>query len=259
MNRLQSVKCFVLDMDGTIYLGNELFPFTLDFLRKVEQSGRRFVFFTNNSSRSYEAYRAKLNRMGIPVTREQMLISTDVILEYIHSHYPGKSAYVVGTESLVEAFRQAGVTVCEDADLCVLGFDTELTYHKLVVGCDLVRHGKPFLAVNQDWNCPVEGGGFIPDCGSMARLFAASTGVEPIFFGKPTRRALDYMLKATGCRPEELAVVGDRLYTDIAVAAGSGVTSVLVLSGEATRADLKDSPVQPDLVVQDLSELATLL
>ena len=146
----------------------------------------------------------------------------------------------------------------EDGDVVILGFDTTLTYEKLRVACDLIRAGRPVYGVNPDWNCPVEGG-FIPDCGSIAALVKASTGVQCEFFGKPSPHTLEYMLAQTGCRPQELAVVGDRLYTDIAVAAGTEVASILVMSGETTPQLLAESPTQPDIVVQDLGELTSLL
>lgn len=258
MKSVSGIKCFVLDMDGTIYLGNRLFPYTRDFLEKVVRTGRDYVFFTNNSSKNADAYIEKLARMGIEIGKEKMLISNEVITDYIRKTYPGKSAYVIGTGLLAGDFEKAGIKVCEDADLVVLGFDTELVYRKLVIGCDLIRAGRPFLAVNPDFNCPVENG-FIPDCGSIARLITASTGVTPEFFGKPARRALDYMLAKTGCAPGELAVVGDRLYTDIAIAEGTDVTSILVLSGETRREDLEGGGYAPDIVVKDLAELAEML
>jgi len=258
MKDFKHIKHFVLDMDGTIYLGNKLFDYTPAFLSKVEETGRDFVFFTNNSSKNAAAYIEKLHKMGIEISPEQMLISNEVIIEHILNEYPGKSVYVIGTQLLKNDFINAGIQLTEDADLVVLGFDTELVYHKLMVGCDLIRAGKPFLAVNPDFNCPVEKG-FIPDCGSMARLITASTGVTPEFFGKPSRYALDYMLRRNGCEPEELAVIGDRLYTDIALTCGTSVTSILVLSGETKEADLRTSEFKPDFVVRDLTELSGLL
>lgn len=257
--RLKKVQVFVLDMDGTIYLGNHLFPFTQGFLRRVKETGRDFYFFTNNSSKNREAYLEKLTGMGIEIPPEKMLISNGVILEWLKMHHPGASCYVVGTPSLLEDFRKSGFVPDDpNADVVILGFDTTLTYEKLVTACDLVRAGKPVYGVNPDWNCPVENG-FIPDCGSIAALVKASTGVQCSFFGKPSPHTLEYMLRQTGCRPDQLAVVGDRLYTDIAVAAGTDVTSILVMSGETTPELLAESPTKPDLVVENLEELGNLL
>ncbi len=245
--RLRSIKMFVLDMDGTIYLGERLFPFTRRFLEAVRANGADFCFFTNNSSKNREAYLTKLQGMGICIPPEKMLISNGVIIDWLLKNHPGESAYVVGTPALRADFQLAGIPQKEEADYVVLGFDTTLTYEKLRVACDLVRAGRPIYGVNPDWNCPVEGG-FIPDCGSMAALVKASTGVQCEFFGKPSRHTLEYMLAHTGCKPQEMAVVGDRLYTDIAVAQGTAVTSILVMSGETTPEMLTESSVKPDLV-----------
>mgnify|MGYP006070778391 FL=1 len=259
VDKLKQVRMFVLDMDGTIYLGDRLFPFTKKFLKQVAETGRDFCFFTNNSSKNREAYLEKLSCMGIEIPPEKMLISNGVILQWLKEHHPGASYYVVGTPPLLEDFHKEGLVPDDpNADVVILGFDTTLTYEKLRISCDLIRAGRPVYGVNPDWNCPVEGG-FIPDCGSIAALVKASTGVQCEFFGKPSPHTLAYMLRQTGCRPEELAVVGDRLYTDIAVAAGTEVTSILVMSGETTPELLASSHTKPDLVVRDLEELEELL
>lgn len=255
----EKIKCFILDMDGTIYLGNELFPFTKDFLKKVEDTGREYYFFTNNSSKSQQAYIEKLARLGIQIKKEQMMISSHVIIKYLKEYYDKKSIYVVGTPSLIQEFESFDMNLTEeDPDIVVLGFDTTLTYEKLFKACHYIRNGCTYFGINTDWNCPMEGGTFIPDCGSMAKLIEASTGKFPEFFGKPSKHTLDYIIKETGYQPEEIAIVGDRLYTDIAVADGSDVTSILVLSGESTREDVEKSDVKPDVVVENLVEICEL-
>lgn len=255
----EKIKCFILDMDGTIYLGNELFPFTKDFLKKVEDTGREYYFFTNNSSKSQQAYIEKLARLGIQIKKEQMMISSHVIIKYLKEYYDKKSIYVVGTPSLIQEFESFDMNLTEeDPDIVVLGFDTTLTYEKLSKACHYIRNGCTYFGINPDWNCPMEGGTFIPDCGSVAKLIEASTGKFPEFFGKPSKHTLDYIIKETGYQPEEIAIVGDRLYTDIAVADGSDVTSILVLSGESTREDVEKSDVKPDVVVKNLVEICEL-
>ena len=252
----EKIKCFILDMDGTIYLGNELFSFTKDFLKKVEETGREYYFFTNNSSKSQQDYIEKLERFGIRIKSQQMMTSTHVISRYLKQHYEGKSVYVVGTPSLIQEFQYFDMNLTEeDPDIVLLGFDTTLNYEKLKKACQYIRNGCIYFGMNEDLNCPMEGGTFIPDCGSMARLIEASTGRFPEFFGKPSKYTLDYIIKETGCKPEEIAIVGDRLYTDIAVADGSEVTSILVLSGESSREDVEKSDIKPDYIVKDLSEI----
>ena len=256
---LDKIELFVLDMDGTIYLGNSLFPYTHKFLNRAEESGRKFCFFTNNSSKNRDAYLKKLQAMEINITAQQMLISSDVILKWLSENHPGESAYVVGTPYLLEDFKSHNVPLDdENPDYVILGFDTTLTYEKLSKACSFIRRGKPVYGVNPDFNCPVEDG-FIPDCGSIAALVEASTGVACEFFGKPSRRTLDYILEFTGYPAEKVAIVGDRIYTDIATAHGTDVTSILVLSGETTESDLEASEIKPDMVVKNIEELCPLL
>lgn len=257
--RLEQTKLFVLDMDGTIYLGNHLFPFTLGFLDTIKKSGRDFCFFTNNSSRNRDDYIKKLSDMGIDITPDKMLISNDVIIKWLRENHNGQSAYVVGTPALLKAFSSSGIMLDDrNPDYVVLGFDTTLTYEKLVNACNFIREGAPVYGINADWNCPVENG-FIPDCGSIAALVKASTGVQCEFFGKPSRHTLQYILDFTGFAPHEIAIVGDRLYTDIAVADGTEVTSILVMSGETTDKMLEESEIKPDIICRDIEELGEYL
>ena len=256
----EKIKCFILDMDGTIYLGNELFPFTKDFLKKVEDTGREYYFFTNNSSKSQQAYIEKLGKLGIQIKKDQMMTSSHVIVKYLKEHYEGKSIYVLGTQSMIQEFQYFDMNLTEeDPDIVVLGFDTTLTYEKLSKACHYIRNGCIYFGINPDWNCPMEGGAFIPDCGSIAKLIEASTGRFPEFFGKPSKHTLDYIIQETGYKPDEIAIVGDRLYTDIAVADQSDVTSILVLSGESTREDVTTSDVKPNVILEDLSEITKML
>ncbi len=259
MDRLKKIKCFVLDMDGTIYLGNKLFPETKAFLKAVQDSGKDYCFFTNNSSKNFHTYVEKLEAMGIEIRDDQMLISNGVMTDWLNKNHPNEKAYVVGTPDLTEAVKQSGIEVDgNNPDYVLLGFDTTLTYAKLVKACDFIRSGKPVFGLNPDLNCPTETG-FIPDCGSIAALIKASTGVQCEFFGKPSHHTLEYLLEKTGCKADELAIVGDRLYTDIATAAGTEVTSILVLSGESTLEDVEKSDVKPDFIFENIGEIIKYL
>ncbi|MDR2599928.1 MAG: iron-containing alcohol dehydrogenase [Oscillospiraceae bacterium] len=270
---LKGVKCFVLDMDGTIYLADELFPFTLDFLNHIKKANIDHVFFTNNSSQNARFYLNKLQKMGINVTPDKFLMSTGVLLDYLSKNLKSDlghnqtnndcennttnvyKTFIAGTQALKDDFINAGYIFTEEnPDFVILGFDTDMDYKRLTKLCDFIRDGKPIYGVNMDYNCPIKGG-FIPDCGSLAAAVYTSTGVMPEFFGKPSRHTLDYIIQKTGYKEEELCFVGDRLYTDIAIATSTKARSVLVLSGEAKREDLENSKFVPDLVVDDLSEL----
>ena len=259
-NALDGVKCLVLDMDGTIYLGEKIFPYTLSALAQLREIGMDFVFYTNNSSQNAANYISKLKRMGIDAPPDKLLMSTHVLLDYLARQGDGssfvKKAFVCGTKALLDDFTDAGYTLTDkDPDFVVLGFDKDMNYERLTKLCDFVRSGLPYYGVHMDYNCPIEGG-YIPDCGSLASAVAMSTGVMPEFFGKPSRHTLDYIIKKSGYSEEDLCFVGDRLYTDIAVATGTKARSVLVLSGETRREDLENSSFVPDVVARDLSELA---
>jgi glycerol-1-phosphate dehydrogenase [NAD(P)+] len=256
-NALAEIKCFVLDMDGTIYLGDKLFPYTLDFLSHLNKSGKDYIFYTNNSSQNSEHYLYKLQKMGISITADKLYMSTHVLLAYLENSgcEANKNVFVAGTKALRDDFAAAGYTLTEaDPDFVVLGFDTDMDYKRLTKLCDFVREGLPYYGVHTDYNCPVEGG-FIPDCGSLAAAVTAATGITPEFFGKPSRHTLDYIIKKTGYAEHELCFIGDRLYTDIAIATGTNARCVLVLSGETDRSMLSGSKYVPDLVVNDLTEL----
>ena len=254
---MTGIKCFVLDMDGTIYLGNKVFPYTKRFLEYLKDIGIDYIFYTNNSSQNALHYISKLQGMGITATPEMLLMSTHVLLNYLASldkRY--KKVFVAGTEALKNDFINAGYTLSDtDPDFVILGFDTDIDYDRLTRLCDFIRKGLPYYGVHIDYNCPVEGG-FIPDCGSLAAAVTASTGITPEFFGKPSRYTLDYIISKTGYLENELCFVGDRLYTDIAIASGTKARSVLVLSGETSKDDISNSQFIPDLVVEDLAELS---
>ncbi len=257
---LKEIRLFVLDMDGTFYLGEQIIPGSLDFIEAVRRTGRQFLFFTNNSSRTPERYMDKLAGMGCPIARSQIMTSGDVTIRYLQTHCPGKRVYLMGTQALRESFLQAGIPLTqeEQPDIVVAAFDTELTYHKLERACTFLRRGARFLATHMDLNCPTADG-FIPDCGAFCAAIQSSTGRTPQYLGKPSPETVDMILSATGFAREEVAFVGDRLYTDIATGVNNGALGLLVLSGETTREDLKGSPVQPHAVFQDLKELAGAL
>lgn len=258
--RLNKIKCVILDMDGTIYLEDHLFPFTKKFLKKVTESGREYYFYTNNSSKNQGDYLGKLNKMDIPVTPAHMLLSTQVAVNYFRKNHKNATYYVVGTPSLLKAFTEAGLALTEEnPDVVVLGFDTTLTYEKMEKACRFIRHGAIYFGVNPDYNCPVKDGEFIPDCGSMAKMVEQSTGRFPEFFGKPSRYTYEFILEKTGYAPEEVAFIGDRIYTDIAVANGTASTSIMVLTGETQIKDLAEYDYGPDIIVNSLEDLIALL
>ncbi len=258
-DNIASVRCFVLDMDGTVYLGSRLLPGALDFFAYLRRSGRDFLFVTNNSSRHAEYYSNKLTKLGIACHAGSILTSGEATAFYLNTLKPKARIFLLGTPELEEEFTREGFTLTEDRpDFVVLGFDKTLTYAKLVTACDLIRHGVLFVATHPDLNCPTESG-YIPDCGAMTALITASTGVHPKVIGKPNREIIDMILRKKNYQPAQLAIVGDRLYTDMTTGFNAQIRTVLVLSGETKAADLAGSSIKPDHVCRDLAELTEWL
>ncbi len=257
---LRAVRCFVSDMDGTFYLGERLLPGSLRFAALLRERGVRLLFLTNNSSKAPEEYAAKLTRLGYPATAHDVFTSGEATVELVVRERPGARVDVFGTPSLRRQFVEAGVALDEvQPDLVVLGFDTTTDYPKLVRLCAHVARGVPYWATHPDRTCPTEDG-FIPDAGAFMALVEAATGRRPDrIVGKPERDIITALSVRTGLAGNELAIIGDRLYTDIATGLAAGIPAILVLSGETRRADLAGSPVQPNLVVEGLAELADRL
>jgi HAD superfamily hydrolase (TIGR01457 family) len=260
MEPLSQVRCFLLDMDGTFYLGDRLLNGALRFIEVLENQGKDFLFLTNNSSKHARQYAEKITRLGLPVNETKVLTSGEATARYLNGRQPGAKLYVAGTPALIEEFYRHGFVIEEEApDLVVLGFDTTLTYQKLWKLCDLVRSGLPYIATHADFNCPTETG-FMPDVGAIIAFIKASTGREPdLVVGKPNRLIVLSAAEKVGWAVEKLAMIGDRLYTDIALGKTSGIPTVLVLSGETRRFDLEGSPHRPDYVFADLGEAASWL
>lgn len=256
---LKKIKCFVLDMDGTVYLGDRILEGAIEFLHTLKDENIKFKFFTNNSSKNTKVYVDRIRKMGYPVEPDMIMISNHVIINYLKKHAPDKTVFVLGNEYLQNDFKEAGIPLVDDnPDIVVVGFDTSLAYGNLTKACTFIRNGARFLGVNPDFNCPIDGG-YIPDCGSICALITASTGFTPEYFGKPTAHTLQYILEDTGLKEEEIAIVGDRLYTDIALGQGTNVTTILVLSGESQMVDLPGSEVQPTLIFPSLKEVQEVL
>lgn len=260
MRSFDDVKLFLLDMDGTFYLGDRLIDGSLSFIDRVQKTGRDFLFLTNNSSHNAAFYVERLHRMGLDVPRSKILTSGEATCEVISEKYPAKRAYVLGNEYLIEEFHEAGLPV-DDAnpEIAVIGFDTTLTYEKMRKICDLVRAGLPYIATHPDFNCPTENG-FMPDIGAIIAFIKASTGRRPdLIVGKPNTGIVEAAVRRTHIAPAQMAMVGDRLYTDIETGIRSGMLSVLVMSGETTREMLASSATRPDYTFDRLCDMNPLL
>ncbi len=260
--RLAGVRCFLLDMDGTFYLGDRLIDGSIEFLQALSRTGRDAWFLTNNSSKSARVYVEKLMRMGVPEPFcRQVMSSAHAAARYIGEHFPGRRGFLMGNEMLRDELTGMGLVFTEgmDADYVLAGFDTTLDYARLCTVCDLIRAGKPYIATHPDFNCPTETG-FVPDLGAMMALIEASTGRKAdVILGKPYGGIVREAVMRTGHQPARMAMVGDRLYTDVATGVNHGMAGILVLSGEATMADVDVSDVKPDLIFDRLADMIPYL
>ena len=256
---LENIECFLLDMDGTFYLGDNLLPGALEFIDLLKGRKKDFLFLTNNSSKRADQYVQKLAKYGLAVGPEKILTSGEATVSFLNKEFPSKKVFLVGTEALTNEFSDGGINlVSSEPDVVVLGFDITLTYKKLKDLCNFIRDGIPYLATHPDINCPTENG-FIPDIGSFMALIESSTGRSPdIIVGKPYSHMVDAILQKTGFSKNQIAMVGDRLYTDIAMGK-SGITTVLVLSGETRLSDLENSAIKPDVIADDLMGVTRIL
>ena len=260
---LRRIKLYLFDMDGTLYLGDQLYPFTIELLNKLKETGRKYLFMTNNSSKSVDDYIKKLERLGIPSTREDFITSSQATAYYLKEHYPGRKLYVCGTRSLKKELEMEGFSVTEsveETEVIVMGFDTELTFQKLhdVSYMLLTRGDIPYIATNPDYVCPTEFGS-VPDCGSVCDMIFNATKKRPVVIGKPSPLMPTLAMSQWGYSKEESAVVGDRIYTDVKSGINAGITGILVLSGETDEAILAASDVKPHLVLQDAGEILAAL
>ena len=280
MNELTNKRLFLLDMDGTLYLDDRLFPGAADFLAKIRACGGKYLFLTNNSSKGVDAYVAKMTRLGVPAAPADFLTSVDALIVFLERTYGAavkkKKMYVVGTRSFCAQLATAGFLLTETPDddtaLLILGFDRELTYRKLEDACRLLARGRQeartsgdakaaaglpavnYYATNPDWVCPTAFGS-VPDCGSMAWMLEKATGRLPKFIGKPEPDMALLAMAQCGCSAAETLLIGDRLYTDIACGNREGVDTAFVLSGEGTLADLAKGQGKPTYIFENIAEV----
>jgi NagD protein len=267
MNRqLANVRHLALDLDGTLYLGGHLFPTTLPFLALLRELGLGRSFLTNNPSKSTADYLAHLRAAGIEAMPSELFTSTQATIEYLGEHWPAvRRLFVLGTPGLCADLAAAGLILVPDdpgaaPDAVLVGFDQTLTYPRLCRAAWWIAKGKPYFATNPDRVCPTDQPTVLVDCGSITAALEKATGCAPrAVLGKPDPAMLRGIMRRHGLRPDELAMVGDRLYTDMVMARRSGAVGVLVLTGETTAEDAARHQPPPDLVVPTLAELGQRL
>lgn len=261
------IKHVALDMDGTIYLGNTLFPYTQNFLRTLRDNGISYSFLTNNPTKSSKDYLLKLQQLGIEATEEQMYTSSIATIDYIHQHHPqAKRIFALGTPSMQQEFMKAGFELTEDSpddrpDLLVVAFDMTLTYTRLCRAAWWASKADiPYIATNPDWVCPTDQETILVDCGSICKAIEGATKRQPdIVIGKPNPNMLYCIRDKYGLQSDEIAMCGDRIYTDVATAQNAGSLGVLVLSGETTLQQSLTYERQPDITALSIAEFGALL
>lgn len=258
MADLKDITLFLLDMDGTVNLGYDPIDGAKEFLDTLKAQGKNFIFLTNNSSKSKSDYVEKMCSLDFPCESENVFTSGMAAGMFLQENKKGSKVFVCGTTSLKNELKNYGVEIIEDgvgADTVLLGYDTELDYKKIRIVCDLLDGGADYYATNIDMVCPIEGGRYLPDCGSFADMFEQAVKRRPRFLGKPDRTMIDIIAKAEGVPYENIAMVGDRIYTDVKTGINAGVTSILVLSGETTMDDYKKSDVKPDYILDSVKDI----
>jgi len=264
--RLKDITHLALDLDGTLYLGGRVFEFTGPFLKRLSELVIGHTFFTNNSSKSTRQYVQHLRQMGIEAEARDIYSSTHATLDYLREQMPGvRRLYVLGTPALREEFGENGYAVVreegnDEPDAVVVGYDTSLDYPRLCAAAWWISRGKLFLATNPDRVCPTDRPTVLVDCGAMCQMLTHATGIVPhAILGKPNPRMLAGVMQRHDLKLGQLAVVGDRIYTDIAMAHTAGAMGILVLSGESTREQAGSAVEKPDLIVENVGELARVL
>jgi HAD superfamily hydrolase (TIGR01450 family) len=264
--RLRAIRHVALDMDGTIYKGGTLFPFTNSFLGQLSGLGIGYSFLTNNSSKSTADYARHLAKIGVPATPGQIYTSTQASVEYLRESLPAaRRLFLLGTASMSTEVESAGFALIKDnphdePDAVLIGFDTDLTFARLCRAAYWIRQGKPFLASHPDRICPTDEATVLVDCGAICAALREATGRAPdAVLGKPDPRMLHGLLRRQGLPASSLAMVGDRLYTDVEMARRAGALGVLVLTGEATAEDAATSSSPPDLLAANIAEFGNQL
>jgi len=253
---INKVKLFLMDMDGTVYLGDKKIEGAFEALETLRQKGKKICFFTNNSSNSHKTYIKKLEKMNFMITDKEIMTSGQVTAEYILREHKGKKVFLLATDALFDEMKSMGVQMSyDDADIVVVGFDTALSYDRLYRACRYIKEGKFYIATHPDLVCPAPLGD-MPDVGSFIMLIEGATGRRPdIIAGKPYNLSALSVQKKFNLESDEIAMVGDRLYTDIKFGINNNFFSVLVLSGETDEKMYGESGLKPDLVLKSFKDI----
>ena len=255
LENLRDRKGFICDMDGVIYLGNQLLPGVTEFVHWLNKNNKQFLFLTNSSERSPRELRQKLLRMGLDIGEEHFYTSALATAAFLKKQAPGCTAYVIGAPGLLKALYDVGVTMNDvDPDYVIVGETSSYNYEVITKAVRLVLGGARLIATNSDLTGPTEFG-IAPACRSLVAPVELATGKKAYFMGKPNPLMMRTGLHLLGVHSEEAAMVGDRMDTDIIAGMESGLATVLVLSGCTSRADVDNYPYRPTYILNGVGEI----
>ena len=255
LENLRERKGFICDMDGVIYLGNQLLLGVTEFVRWLNENGKQFLFLTNSSERSPKELRQKLQRMGLDIGEEHFYTSALATAAFLKKQAPGCTAYVIGAPGLLNALYDVGVTMNDvDPDYVIVGETASYNYEVITKAVRLVLGGARLIATNSDLTGPTEFG-IAPACRSLVAPVELATGKKAYFMGKPNPLMMRTGLQLLGVHSEEAVMVGDRMDTDIIAGMESGLATVLVLSGCTSRADVDNYPYRPTFILNGVGEI----
>jgi len=260
MGNFKNIELYLLDMDGTIYIENTQIDGADKFIEKIININKRYVFLTNNSSVNKNNYLLRMKNLGIPCEEQNIFSSGMATGIFLKEERKDKKVYLVGTKALEDELKSYGVRLTNNnPDIVVVGFDRELNYNKLELACKFLADGAEFLATNADLLYPIKNNRFIPDCGSMCNMLTTATNKSPLYIGKPNRYMIDMLAKKHQISHDKIAIIGDRLYTDIASGINANITTICVLTGETSKEMIKKSDYKPDYVFDSIKDLIDLI
>jgi HAD superfamily hydrolase (TIGR01450 family) len=261
LDQLRSCSAFLIDLDGTMYIGDKRVAGAAELFRLLASTNRSYLFLTNNSSAGKNEYRNHLASLGINTTSDRILTSGEATITYLLRNTTYRSVYLLGTPALEEAFRSSGFILDGDEPDCVVvGFDKTFTYAKLKKACCFLFNGKPYFATHPDRTC-ITAEGLIPDIAALIAAIKAITDRVPKVIGKPEREIVEIALARLNATAVTTAIIGDQLDTDMVMARKSGTSGVLVLSGETSAEMLQGVPrnKRTFLVAESVAEVAEWL
>ena len=252
---MENVSGFMIDMDGTVYKGNNVIKGAPEFIERLKERNIPFVFLTNNSASDREHYFNKLTRMGFKINIDNILTSTTATIAYIQKHHRGKTVYPLGTSKFIKEIKEAGICIDDEhPDIVLLAFDTSVTYEKMNNAYQFLKKGSKFIATHPDDLCPTEDGYDI-DIGPFIRFFESMTGKKATVIGKPNKMMVRMAAEKMNVPLKRMVMVGDRIYTDMKMASDAGIRSIMVLSGEAKRSDLPRTDTVPTMIVNSVDDI----